>query len=110
MARYMFGGLVLHRLHESRFPWSTLAVNLLGCLAIGAMAGVIEKHHVFKTELRLLLIVGLLGGFTTFSAFGFETVYLLKRAAWSAALLNVAASVLGGLAAVWLAMTLSEQL
>ena len=102
IARYGLGGWVLHMTAQERFPFSTLAVNVLGCLAVGMLAGFAERHHLFGPEARLLLITGLLGGFTTFSAFGLETVYLLRRGeAWVAAG-YVCASVLGGIAAVWL--------
>ena len=102
IARYSLGGWVLHMTAQERFPFSTFAVNVLGCLAVGMLAGFAERHHLFGPEARLLLITGLLGGFTTFSAFGLETVYLLRRdEGWMAAG-YVCASVLAGIAAVWL--------
>lgn len=102
IARYSLGGWVLHMSAQERFPFSTFAVNVVGCLAVGILAGLAERLHVFAPEVRLLLITGLLGGFTTFSAFGLEAVYLLRRGeAWVAAG-YVCASVLVGIAAVWL--------
>ena len=102
--RYSLGGWMLHMTAQERFPFSTYVVNVLGCLAVGMLAGFAEKHHLLGPEARLLLITGLLGGFTTFSAFGLETVYLLRRGeAWVAAG-YVCASVLAGIAAVWLGL------
>jgi fluoride exporter len=74
------------------FPWGTLAVNAIGSAAIGALAALGLQHHA-----RLLLVTGLLGGFTTFSAFSLETAQLWQRAPWLA-VLYVAASLGGGLA------------
>ena len=74
----------------SLFPWATLTVNTLGCLAIGAIAGLAEQTDNSSGQLmRLFLLTGVLGGFTTFSAFGFETYALAQGHLWSAALLSV---------------------
>lgn len=102
LARYKLGGFVLHHTGDWRFPLSTFVVNVLGCGLVGILAGIAEHRHGLSPEVRLFLITGFCGGFTTFSAFGLETVYLLRRheAAW--ALANVAVSVVGGIAAVWL--------
>jgi CrcB protein len=90
----------------SRFPLGTMVVNILGCLLIGLLAGVNEKHLPLSQEARLLLMTGLLGGFTTFSAFGLETITLLRRNEWVLASSYVLGSVILGLAAVWLGMKL----
>ena len=60
-----------------QFPWGTLAVNLIGCTAIGVLGGLFDHRHQ-QSELRLLLVVGLLGGFTTFSSFAYETIRLVE--------------------------------
>lgn len=98
MLRYWLGGLVQHRLESTGFPVGTLAVNLLGCLAIGALSGAIESRHAFSPDLRLLLGAGVLGGFTTFSAFGNETIHLLRAGQSGLAAANVAANVILGVA------------
>ncbi|MEO1716869.1 MAG: CrcB family protein, partial [Planctomycetota bacterium] len=77
--------------------WGVLAVNLLGCLAIGVLAAFFIDRPV-EDRLRFLLITGFLGSFTTFSAFGLDTFELLKANAITLALANVAASVMGGTA------------
>ena len=104
MARYLLGGWVLHHTLSAKFPWSTFAVNLLGCLIIGLLSGLAERLDWFSPSMRLLLLTGLLGGFTTFSAFGLETVHLLRRGELWIAGAYVLASVLACIFAVWLGM------
>ena len=106
VARYKMSGLVLHRTLDWSFPAATFAVNVFGCLVAGALSGLVERHDMFGPHTRLLLFTGLLGGFTTFSAFGLETVHLLRRGHAGTAALYVALSVLAGLAAFYLAFSL----
>lgn len=93
-------------LPATRFPWGTWLVNLLGCLIIGLLAGLALRHAWLSANLRLLLFTGLMGGFTTFSAFGLETVELTMRQHWRIAIAYVLSSVLLGLlataAGLWL--------
>jgi CrcB protein len=79
---------------------STFSINVAGCFAIGILAALVEHHDLFSPSLRLLLFTGLLGGFTTFSAFGYESVFLLRRGLVSVAGSYVALSVVCGLLAV----------
>jgi len=104
MARYLVGGWVLHQTMQERMPYGTLAVNLIGCLAIGLLAGAAERFEVLTPEARLFLITGVLGGFTTFSAFGYDTMFLLRRGELLIAGAYVGASVGLGLLAVWLGL------
>ena len=104
VARYKLSGYVLHHTVDWRFPAGTFAVNVIGCLAAGILAALAEKHDLLSADARLLLFTGLLGGFTTFSAFGLETMYLLKRGEIGIATANVVLSVVAGLAALWLGM------
>lgn len=101
IARYQLGGWVLHHTFEARFPWSTFAVNVVGCFIIGALSGLTEKFGILGASERLFLITGFLGGFTTFSAFGLETFYLLRRGESLIAAAYIIASVLVGLVALW---------
>ena len=110
VARYLLGGWVLHHSLSAKFPWSTFAVNLLGCLIIGLLSGLAERLDWFNPSMRLLLLTGLLGGFTTFSAFGLETVHLLRRGELWIAGAYVLASVLACIFAVWLGMKGVEML
>lgn len=108
IARFKASGWVLHHAVSWRFPLGTFLVNVVGCLAAGLLAGFSAKQHVLSPDARLLLFTGILGGFTTFSAFGLETVLLVKRGEWSIAAANVLLSVLCGLAALWLGFALAE--
>jgi fluoride exporter len=86
------------------FPWATLAVNFIGCFAIGLGVGLLPKEtENWGPELRSLLLVGVCGGLTTFSAFANQTLALGS----GKALINVALSVAGGLALAWLGLTLA---
>jgi CrcB protein len=111
IARYKLGGLVLHLTaqglpSQSRFPWSTFAINVLGCLLAGLLAGLAEEHDFFSPDTRLLVFTGLLGGFTTFSAFGLDGLFLLRRGETATALLYAGGSVVLGLAAAWVGFRL----
>jgi len=105
MARYGLSGLVHKHLSDS-FPYGTLVVNLVGCLAIGGILYLVEDRALLGTQARLFAAVGVIGGFTTFSAFGYETLQLLREGRFGAACLNVAGNVVLGLFAVWLGRTL----
>ena len=84
------------------FPLGTFFVNVVGCFAIGLLAG--TEVLKLSPHLRVAVVVGLLGGFTTFSAFGMETIALLRDGAVAKATLNVLGQVLLGLGAVYLGM------
>ncbi|GMW06640.1 MAG: putative fluoride ion transporter CrcB [Nevskiales bacterium] len=101
-SRYLLSGWVLHHTVSWRFPLGTFLVNVFGCLLIGVLAGLTVKEDFFSPETRLFLFVGILGGFTTFSAFGLETFYLLRRAELLVAGGYVLLSIAVGLLALWL--------
>jgi fluoride exporter len=90
------------------FPYGTLLVNVLGCFAIGLLLPLTAHRLPLSEPLRLLLVTGLLGGFTTFSSFGHETYSLLLKGQWLAALLYVSASVFIGLLAVFAGASLGS--
>lgn len=96
IARYGSGSYFLHNFPNARFPWATFFVNLLGCLIIGMLAGCTERLSNFNSELRLAGMIGFLGGFTTFSAYGIETLHLLKSGETSLALIYALASLVFG--------------
>jgi CrcB protein len=98
--RYGLSGLVQRLAGSPAFPWGTLVVNALGCLLIGALAGYAEARGPLSAEARVLLLAGLLGGFTTFSALSFETMQLWRTGMPALAVLNVAGQVVIGLGAV----------
>lgn len=84
----------------SGFPISILLINVLGCLGAGIVAGLAMRSGSLSTETRLFLLVGVLGGFTTFSAFGLELVALLRRGETGVAALYAGGSVVFGIGAV----------
>ena len=105
--RYQTGRLMTHWLGPqaiSSFPWATLTVNLVGSLAMGLLAGWLARHSENAEPLRLLLGVGLLGGFTTFSAFSLEMMVLVERGQAAQAFLYAAVSVLAGLSALYIGL------
>jgi CrcB protein len=99
VARFALAGWVLARTGEG-FPWGTLVVNWAGCLAIGLAAAGFDAWPRHPANLRLFCVAGLLGGFTTFSAFGLEAWELLADGESGPALLYVGGSLAGGLLAV----------
>ena len=107
--RYKLGGFTLHHTQTWDFPVSTFSVNVIGCFVIGVLAALVEHHDLFSPSLRLLLFTGLLGGFTTFSAFGYESVFLLRRGLLSIATSYVLLSVVCGLGAVVAGIKLIDQ-
>ncbi len=84
LARWGLSGLV-QRWSRSTFPWGTFAVNALGSFAIGLVAAIALERALVSPNGRLFLIVGVLGGFTTFSAYSFESAVLLRDGQWLAA-------------------------
>jgi CrcB protein len=108
VARFKLSGYVLHHTIDWRFPAGTFAVNVIGCLVAGLLAGLAEKYDFMSAETRLLVFTGILGGFTTFSAFGLETMFLLRRGDALIAGANIFLSVAMGLAALWLGLGLAS--
>lgn len=88
-------------------PWGTLGVNVIGCLAIGLLSAILAGSSGMNEAVRVGLVVGLLGGFTTFSSFGLETVQLLQAGQLWVALVYVGLSNVGGLAGAWLGLRLA---
>jgi CrcB protein len=103
-ARHLLGTWLMLASGQDRFPVGTLAINVFGCALIGVFAAVAEHLPALNGQARLLLVTGVLGGFTTFSAFGLETMLMLRRGDTVLAAAYVAASLALGLAAVWIGM------
>tara|TARA_Y100000588_G_scaffold298532_1_gene319494 strand:+ start:3217 stop:3594 length:378 start_codon:yes stop_codon:yes gene_type:complete len=93
VARYLLVNLAQSTWPNS-FPIGTLLVNATGCLAIGSLSTLLENQPVLSSEVRSFLFIGILGSFTTFSAFGHETVTLLRHAGIGTAVANVSANIL----------------
>ena len=107
VSRYLASGYVQQTTKSIDFPYGTLAVNVIGCFIIGFLAQLAEDRGVFTSQSRLFVFTGFLGGFTTFSSFGNETLNLARDSQMMNAFANVGANVLLGLFAVWLGRTVS---
>jgi CrcB protein len=106
--RYAIGGWVHGFLQNAWFPYGTLVVNVAGCLLIGFLAGLAEQRSLLGPELRVFLFIGILGGFTTFSSFAYETFSLARDAENLAAAVNIFAQLLLGLLGVWFGNALAR--
>ena len=107
VARYLFSGYVQQLASGSFFPVGTATVNIVGCFIIGFLSQLAEARGAFSPEARVLVFVGVLGGFTTFSTFSNETVNLFRSGESTAALFNLGLQIIGGLGAVWLGRTVA---
>jgi fluoride exporter len=97
-ARYWLSGFV-YRFISSEFPYGNLVVNISGCFAIGFLMTLMEERFLAEPTLRIFLTIGILGGYTTFSSFSYETIALLRDAEILRASINIIVSVAGCLAA-----------
>lgn len=107
LLRYQAGRLITHVLGPQAvmaFPWATLIVNVVGSLAMGLLAGWMARHGQGGDQVRLAVGVGLLGGFTTFSAFSLELMLLIERGQTSYAFLYGVISLLAGLSALYVGL------
>ncbi|MDR0541553.1 MAG: fluoride efflux transporter CrcB [Dysgonamonadaceae bacterium] len=93
---------------QGSFPWATLIVNIAGCFIIGLLIGLSVKHRFLDANMRILLVTGFCGGFTTFSTFSAENVYLYQSGDYLRLALYVLLSVIVGFAAVLLGLALSR--
>jgi fluoride exporter len=110
LARHGVNHVVHVRWMATRFPVGTVVVNLSGCFIIGLLAGLLAADRlVLKAPVREFVFVGLLGGFTTFSSFGLDTLLLTRGGSAGQAALNIALQVIGGLAAAWLGYQLGTR-
>lgn len=109
LLRYWLTDLIQGRLGHT-FPYGTIGVNVLGCLLVGVVYALLNRSAELGQNWHALLIVGFMGGFTTFSAFSLATIQLLQRGAVTQAFANVFLSVLLSLAACWLGLWATERL
>jgi CrcB protein len=101
VARYALSTFVL-RVTGTLFPLGTFVVNAVGCLCFGAVVGAAEQRVTLSPDARALILVGILGGFTTFSSYVFESAGLIRDGQIASAIVNVAGQVVAGLAAFWI--------
>jgi CrcB protein len=109
LARYGLSGVVAKRYGET-FPLGTLAVNLIGCFLVGLLYYLMQERFLVNQNVRTIILIGLLGGFTTFSSFGLQTFTLLQDREFGFAALNLGVSNLFGLLMVWAGYTLARVL
>ncbi len=110
VSRYWISGWVARLTHESPFPWGTLAVNVAGSFLLGLMMGLGgEGRLLLPPAVRVVLGIGFLGAFTTFSTFSYETVEALRIGDFRVAIGNTVLSVLIALAACWLGLELGTR-
>jgi CrcB protein len=108
-ARHLVGRMTLS-LFGPNYPWGTLAVNLIGGLLMGLLAGGLMRFGENGEQWRLLLGVGVLGGFTTFSAFSLDVMNMLQRGDWGTGFVYVLASVIGAIAALALGLGIARSI
>ena len=101
LARYAVGTAIVTRMGR-RFPFGSVAVNITGCFLIGLLMTLLSKRVPYSENFRLLLVVGFLGGYTTFSSFEWETYAAVRGGSFWLGTINVVGSVALGYAAVWL--------
>ena len=107
LMRYWLSEATAKRFGEA-FPTGTLVVNLLGCFLAGLLFYLMFDRYPVSQTMRTVVLIGLLGGFTTFSAFGLQTFALLRDGQMGMALLNIAVSNAGGLLMVWVGYSLAK--
>jgi CrcB protein len=108
-ARYWLSGVV-HERFGSGFPYGTLIVNIVGCIIIGLVMGSMQERFLSHPSLRLFLTIGILGGFTTFSSFSYETIAMLRDGEVAYASLNVVASLVCCITGTWIGLVAGKSL
>jgi fluoride exporter len=110
VCRYMISGLSQRLFDDPFFPYGTITVNVIGCFLIGLLGGLSETRQFFTPEIRALILIGFLGGFTTFSTFGYEIFTLARDGQFVSALANLMLHLILGFCAVWFGFSLSKLL
>jgi len=103
---WMTGGV--YRVLGAAFPYGTLLVNVVGSVLIGFLMAFFDERFLVQPALRLFLTIGVLGGFTTFSTFSYETIALLQEGSWWLGTVNILGSVLTCLAGCWIGSVLGR--
>lgn len=108
ICRYLIYEATLVAYKGAWLPLGTFIVNVTGCLIIGFLGGLSEAREIFTPEIRALVFIGFLGGFTTFSSFGYEIFFLARTGQSGIALASLGLQVILGIACVWLGFALSR--
>jgi len=108
ICRFMVYELCLSLVKNAWLPMGTIIVNVLGCFVIGFLGGIAETRDLFSPEMRALIFIGFLGGFTTFSTFGFELFFFIRNGQAGLAALNAVLQMTLGLIGVWAGFSLAK--
>lgn len=108
ICRYLVSDISQKLFNNPFFPYGTLTVNVTGCLLIGLLGGLAETRHFFTPEIRALILIGFLGGFTTYSTFGYEIFNLVRGGQLVPALTNMMLHLSLGFIAVWFGFSMSK--
>ena len=109
LSRYWMSGVIARRYGET-FPLGTLVVNLVGCFLVGLLFYLLQERFLVNQTVRTVVLIGFLGGFTTFSSFGLQTFTLLQDGEFGLAVLNLSVANVLGLVLVWAGYTLAKVL
>ncbi len=108
ICRFLLSDLIQRLSPILGYPFGTLVVNVVGCFLIGLLNGVTDVRQLFLSDIRPFLFIGVLGGFTTYSTFGYETFAFLRDGQYSQVLLIIGSHLIVGLGAVWLGDTIGR--
>ena len=108
ICRYIVNDVSHKLFKEPFFPYGTLTVNIVGCLLIGLIGGLSESRQLFSPEIRAMILIGFLGGFTTFSTFGYEMFTVARDGQFAAALTNLSLHIILGFGSVWLGFSAAK--
>lgn len=112
VARYGTGLLVDRILPEEHFPWAILIINMIGCLLFGVIFTAIESSSHWdpdtKARIRMVLLIGFMGAFTTYSTFAFQSAMLLEQSRWMPAVFNIAGHTVLGISAIFAGLYLGK--
>ncbi|MBN1783100.1 fluoride efflux transporter CrcB [bacterium] len=106
--RYTVSGWIQKAARTGMFPLGTMGVNLIGCLCIGFIGGLADQRECFTPEIRMFLLIGILGSFTTFSTFGYESLALIRDQQILSMSVNVIGHVGLGIFAAWAGYTIAQ--
>lgn len=108
ICRYIISDMSYRFFSTPYFPYGTLTVNTVGCLLIGLLGGLVETRPIFSPEIQTFIIIGFLGGFTTFSTFGYEIFTFARQGLFIQAFINLFVHLFLGFGAVWLGFSMSK--
>lgn len=102
-------GKWINALHQQHFPWGTLVVNAIACLAVGLVIGLADHKQIISPNARIFWVIGFCGGFSTFSTFSVETISLIQNGFYLSSTLYIASSLFLCLSATYVGLFLGEQ-